>query len=408
MLSILYGRSDRSLINKLHKKAYDLLHSDHEAAMLIVESSLLLSKEVHLKWSEAEALFIKGIIFANKNNVDKAVQNYLSSALIFNGSTDKNYSRVHSSVFLNAGNIFKKYHMYEESVELLNLGIKIAETWGLEDQWLKLMISKATALYSQRKLDESLEVLDKVKLMLDVQIDGNSLIKCWNIYGLINKEIGAFVTAKNFFETIAQSKYSSQKDVALAFHNLGLVYQKESYIDTARMSFESALKKAQEIEDANVMFISAHALALLHKNAGDLNLARSYAKRAEKKYHKIERFPNQFELFNLLHLIHTEMRQKVIATDYLIRYHDESSHFDHLVQKIMRTNDEYHMDLLVQEYQRESAQKQEKASFYRRFTLKGLMMIMLILVSCKVKVRWGKEDLSIRIFRLMGKTRKND
>lgn len=405
--SLLCSTSTKSVIRKLHEKTYALIDTDPNAALILADSSLLIAQETDLAWEEANSLYIKGYLYNDMNENTLSVQSYLKSIQVLDGLDDKIAAMTQTSVLLNVGDIFRKYHKYQEAVELLDKGVKIAEEWGFDKQKLKLLYNKATAFFFQGQLDQSLVVLNKAINLATAQNDYKRIIRCWNLFGLIHKEAGRFLTAKLYYQNIIGSKYSTAKDLAFAFHNLGNIYKMESSPDSAKLSFETAIKSSLETGDTKTQFISLYALAELHYENSRLKIAKSYARKAEALYFETERLPEHFALFHQLHLIYADLNQITPSSKYARLYHDESQKFYSEMKKIMRAKDEFHMDILLAHFKREQNVVHEKAKLYRLLTILSAIIIVLILITWKVWFSWWRRNLWNKVYHVF-KTKNSD
>ena len=394
-MSLVCSASFASKIKKLHEKAYSLLDTDPNVAMIMADSSLVLAQEADLVWEEANSLYIKGYIYKHKKALPKAVVSYLNAAQILDGLNDKRSALTHTSVLLNVGDIFRKYHKHEEAIELLEKGLEISQKWSFEKQELKLLYNKASVLYFQGRLNQALMELKLAFSLASQQNDGHRLIKCWNLFGLIYKESGQYSLSKDYYQRIVENDHSSAKDLAMAFHNLGLVYQKESFPDSARLSFEFALKKSLEINDAKTQFISLYALAEWHSQEGNLSKAKVYGRQAEDLYLTTDQLPEEFAVFHVISLIYHGLNQYSRASSYSIRYYDESQRFYNEVKEVIQAKDKFHMDLLLAGIKAEQKAKTEQKSteLYRWLTAVGVLLIILILISWKIWFRWWRKNL---------------
>jgi len=396
--------STKKKVDELHERARQLQHTHLDSVMILADSSLILAKKKGYQFGIAKSYYIKGVVYRKQKNLSKAFLMYLKASVILDKLQDEKSVKTYLDVLLGSGAILVRYYKYDEAIELYNKGLELASKKSFEIRKQKLLYNKSYAFWKKGNLPNALDNLKETVQLAYKLGDSSRVLKCFNLFGLINKDNQFHETAREYYEYILASPRASDRDKAAAYHNIAVTFNEENQLDISKEYFDKALVLKRTINDSQFLFNTLHNLAERHLKNDEIQKSLTYALECENIYPSLFAQPETFGIFTLLYRINYNSNAFKKANIHAEIYFEESQSFIEYQDDIMRQLKSFQMDLIMAGFELEQRAEKQKATFYLIIKiLSGLIGICLLIIGylryrkyrTRIEIENGLIDLKI-------------
>jgi serine phosphatase RsbU (regulator of sigma subunit) len=267
--------NEEQKVKLLSKLCLDYLFVNADSSMKFALIGLNLTKDP--KYNSYKAHFNNNIgnIYAEKGELDKALEYYISAEKIF---FDINEDHGKVLVSRNIGRIYEKQDLFEKALDQYNKTLILAKSSGLKEDYASTLNLIGILYYSK---GDKFKALDNFKQALEINEftkNVSGIMEGLNNVAVVYQELGKFGEAlKNFNIYLDYTrKAGEQRGVVTAYHNIALVYKDKKEYPNAIKYMDSSIYLAKTIKDFDNLREAYSTLSEIYKEQNNLNKALEY------------------------------------------------------------------------------------------------------------------------------------
>ncbi|HOZ87921.1 MAG TPA: tetratricopeptide repeat protein, partial [Bacteroidia bacterium] len=278
---------DTSKINALNKLGWEMfLTGEYPRTMDYTSRAIAISKMTGYEPGLAEAYNIRGVVFSNWGNYNKALDNYLLSLEI---NEKRHNERNVSRNLMNIGIVNMYQENYPKALDYFSRSLASNEKRNDKAGIASNLSNMALVNKSQGKYEKALEYYrQSLKICEEIQSEHNMASNLLNM-GMVFKAIGdsaisrgdEALARKNFELAMShylqalkiQEKNSDIAGMAYAYGSIGDLYILQKKYDAALDYISQAMKFAGQIASPELTGLNHNAFAKVYKLTGDFKSA---------------------------------------------------------------------------------------------------------------------------------------
>ena len=342
----------KSDIKTLHDSAYALLDSNFELAFKIGQQTEEMAADFGLKWEEANSIFIQAWIHETKNESGKAFVLYLKAIELLRPYSHKlREADLISLLLSNIGLVLKEHHAHSQAHKFLDEGISVASQFDLPVRLTHLYLNKSRLLKVSEESVQAEEYANKALKYAQKSSNKENILLCLNLKGLIETDLKLTSRAVKTFTSILEysneSTLYASKYSGMALHNIGHAYFVINEYNRAKQAYIHSLEIELKNSKVSEPFLTLTDLCELSLKTNSTIEAMNFGKQALALYPDVEILPEHYRLFDLLSQVYFEQKNFDSSRLFTQRYMEENSKFLRVQQELLRTKDQYQMELLT-------------------------------------------------------------
>lgn len=287
----------------------------------------------------------------------------------------------------NLSNIFRRYESNDLATSYNLEAIKIAESQQDKYQIFNLKLNQGLIYQNDKDFEKAVIYLREA---LNLDLEDSYTYRLINQLGLVYLESGNLTKAKEYFKRLIQLPEDQKLYSAKALHNLGEIFYAEDSTQNAIENLRKAIsiKVSFEKIDYYSLFNSYLILGRYLLNAGTLEEAEHYLKKAESISSYAEFDPKSFEVYKNLSNLYFNTNKHTIGNYYIEKYFTIVQNFIETQKEIQRKDKEYNFELITKRYFDELEKQDRIASILFISKLSsGSLIALLIFVITYYQVR---------------------
>ncbi len=353
-------KTDTGKVNLLLNISRYYWLKDNKLSLRYAKKALEISVEKDYKEGIAGALSNIGIASMYDNNNDKAIENILKAEAIYEELKDTSKLK---GVLINIGSIFYSMEEYEKSKKYLN---------------------KALSIYQSLN---NLSYEDSVAF----SVIYNNLSLCYLAQNITDKAIA--LQLKNLGLT---KKLRRKKSEAIAYANLGLMYEKIDSLNTAEYYFKKAIKQQKAIKNEYGIVLSVIDLANFYSENNKIDTALILINEAiqiaeQKQY--LTQLPRAYLTLVDIYKKNKDYEKALSAYENYVKYKDYNANKSSY-EDIDKIKQEYKEAVANKEKQKQEFELKRQKIIRNAFIAIALVVIILIIVlfnRYKIKTKSERE-----------------
>ena len=262
-LNLKSGNSEaKSIILNNLCESYLYLNSD--SALKYGTLGVEVAKKAGLKSNQAWALNSLGVIFKDKGEYVKALDNFIEAEKLFE---TENNEEGKTSTTLNLGRVYELQNLFDKALTHYNLALSYSEKTGNKNNLLLVFNHIGSLYYSSNEKTKALEYFTKF-LKASQEINNvQRIMEGLNNVAIIYQELGNFNEARKNFNTFLDysRKIQDKKNIVASFHNIALVYKDQKDFTNANSYLDSCISLAKEIRDFDDLREAYSTLSEIYK-----------------------------------------------------------------------------------------------------------------------------------------------
>ncbi len=252
----------KSLITNKICENYLYLNSD--SALKYGFLGIEAAKKAGLRSNQAYALNNIGLVFIEKGEFEKALNNLIEAEKIFES---ENNTEGKTSTSLNLGRVYELQNLFEKALAQYKIALSFAEKTGNKKNHALVLNHIGAFYYSTNEKSKSLEYFQKVLSINKETNDLEGQMGSLNNIAVIYQELGNFKEALNNFKAALDhyQKTEDKKSIVISYHNIALVYKDQKDYGSAINYLDSCITLAKEIKDFDDLQEAYSTLSEIYK-----------------------------------------------------------------------------------------------------------------------------------------------
>lgn len=361
--------TDSLKIEKLLDEVWQKRSNDPLAAIRIGKQAELLADEIDNKSLQAKAYNFLGVVYTNiganeiandyhldalkksKEAGDKSQEAYSYNNLGGIGKINKEFVPASESIltaikifeelkdttgiaycYVNMGRLYKSQGNYDKSLEYLNNALDLSQQVRNEELNSRILIEIPEILVEKKQYEQAEKVYNQLKKLYKKQNYLKGLAEVWNglseLHLILRKYSDALQYSNQSLEI--NRKILNETGEVRNLIKVSQIYLAKNNISAARNYLERSLKKAEEINDPDLIISAYKTYYEFFKRTGQPNLSLSYYEkynRLKDSVYTNEEMIKFNELESLIRIEKTErenlllqrdLQQQIIQRNYLI------------------------------------------------------------------------------------------
>ncbi|MGN6638036.1 MAG: tetratricopeptide repeat protein [Mucilaginibacter sp.] len=269
-----FASQDTAEVKLLLKQGYGSRMTDHEQTIKKGEQALELAQKLNYLNGIAESYRILGIGEYYANHEVKAIGDYLEALSYYKAA--KNILG-QAQVYNNIGNLYLNID-YDQSLEYLTRGLKIAEKVGSQNLIARAYLNIGNVYLRKNNFTMSLEYYSKSQELFEKLNDPVNLIVCMENIGVIYNKLKEYDKAEQLL--LKANKEAKGKDlntsVSIIDQTLVSLYISKGMYDEAQKYLDEGLTYAQITKDEKLQEDFAFFSYQLEAHKANYKQALSY------------------------------------------------------------------------------------------------------------------------------------
>ncbi len=365
-------------VDQLHQNSIALLDSDVDEARNIAQKAYEISVQNQFDWGKAHSLFIMAYCDDDKNQLNKAVPEYLKALEGYEKVETKRSRLNQAKIYKNLGIIFDAHYKYPDAINFYKKGYSIASDYKDIALMKKILHSMAIAYRHSGDLVKAAEIQFE-KLSLDGD-DPKEDIEAYNQLGLIHKDLGDYDEARGYYEHILalekNKKVSSFR--AYAYHNIATCYRLENQFKIAEQMYFNAIGELKSTEEESDLFNSYLDLTELYIQVQDYENAKIYGTLASEISDGILITIENNKINHYLSQIYFATNQPEKAKIYSDKYVEQMEALYDRQKDLAIKADQAKIDQITQEYFNQQQQEEQVNYFIPAVVASSSLLLFLV------------------------------
>jgi len=385
-----YPYSDTTRVNLLNETAIKYYRIDDGKLLNYSTRGVLLSDEIGFDKGKARSLFLCGLYWQSKIELEKSLGYYDSSLVIYYGLDDK----ASIAKCLNNIGLINKYRgNYSVAMEYYLKSLELAKETNNQRN-VSYCLNNIGTIYQKLDDDSLAKVYYGESLVIKQKLNDLHGISA-NFLNIGNIDLKHFrykLAIKNFRKSLDLTKQLGDKDgISLCLNNIGAVYLGLDKYDSALYYFNKSVDLKKEIGHEPGICTSYYHIGLIYYNLGDINSALNYTKMSLAIADKYELFDDLESAYNLLSGIYAEKHDYKMAYENYILYKDmndsifNKKNIERITSLELQYKYEKERQVLMNEQQRKEAVFLEKVKLHRTIIAAFIVIAFLLLYLFLVK-----------------------
>lgn len=255
-----------------------LYHGENEHARKQFVRVLNATQKDTLNILRGHAYNNLGLLYVNQGAHRKSIRNYRKALAIYERNK---HAYLRDLAKMNIGKVQEKIGEYQEAIRMISSSIEgfisrgdsvnIGEAYSSLGIIQENMGNNAKALYYYK---QSAVVRKQIH-------DPFGLASAYNNVGGAFRLLGAPDSALVYFKkSLAVTETTSDRNIALTYHNMALLYKEQNQLALARSHFQLALESKRKYKDQREIAFTLNALGAFEIDAGQYKKAHAYLSEA--------------------------------------------------------------------------------------------------------------------------------
>ncbi|MEZ5197253.1 MAG: tetratricopeptide repeat protein [Bacteroidales bacterium] len=318
-------QNDSAKLSYLNSMAFDNSKKDFQAARLLADSAIKLSKMMKNQSGLSMAYLNKGTSYHYMSEFSEALLYFDSAKMIAELQND-------SVMLARAYNNIGLTHRFigDMDIALINFFQSIKFLKSDTNRIASRLGNIATIYFMQDKYEKAIEVFKEIEIIFKKQGKTRYLISTYNNLSMCYMELDEFSKAKEYSLNALQASIASEniRGQGIAYYSLGRLSNQMKLYSESINYLRKSLEIAKGLNDNDIVMNSNHELGVAYKYLGDFSNAEFYllesVRFAEKLNAKIqlEGFYNEMSNFyydaRIFEKSYDFLKLKIAITDSLM------------------------------------------------------------------------------------------
>ncbi|MBL4669814.1 MAG: tetratricopeptide repeat protein [Flavobacteriales bacterium] len=278
---LIHTKKDTTRVNLLNNLAFNNYGFDHKKMKIHVDEANALAKEIKFIKGEARSVYMNGVFYFSKNELDKASTLINESLSLYKKIEDEPGI---SGCYDLMGSISNYQGDYDKSMEHYDKALKIAIKSGNKKTESRTKLNIGGLYQAKGDYDSALKYY-KEALVIDESLKAKRDISgTLNNIGIIYTRQGRYLEALERFQRCLSNfkEEGNKRGVATTLQNMGNVYSTLKYYEKAETYYLETLEIQQELGNEREVLKTLINLGGVYKDTEKYDKALDYYKEALK------------------------------------------------------------------------------------------------------------------------------